>query len=156
MAWRRPGAKPLSGPMMVSLLTHICVTRPQWVNNSLQIVLYYHSETCFTKCWLLRCKYEYLYIYGINGVWILNLEADVIIFRYNDVTRASRRLTSPQLDCLFNSLFRLVEKGQNRIIGTSWKETTDNNRVTTDKTIKARNGLSIWCMNMSSNGSFFE
>ena len=32
MAWHRPGDKPLSGPMMVSLLTHICVTRPQWVN----------------------------------------------------------------------------------------------------------------------------
>ena len=33
MAWRRTGNKPLSGPMMVSLLTHICVTRPQWVND---------------------------------------------------------------------------------------------------------------------------
>ena len=33
MAWRRPGNKPLSEPMMVSLLTHICVTRPQWVNT---------------------------------------------------------------------------------------------------------------------------
>ena len=32
MAWRRPGDKPLSEPMMVSLLTHICVTRPQWVH----------------------------------------------------------------------------------------------------------------------------
>ena len=31
MAWRRPGDKPLSEPMMVSLLTHLCVTRPQWV-----------------------------------------------------------------------------------------------------------------------------
>ena len=31
MAWRRPGDKPLSETMMVSLLTHICVTRPQWV-----------------------------------------------------------------------------------------------------------------------------
>ena len=30
-AWRRPGDKPLSEPMMVSLLTHICVTLPQWV-----------------------------------------------------------------------------------------------------------------------------
>ena len=28
MAWRRPGDKPLSEPMMVNLLTHICVTRP--------------------------------------------------------------------------------------------------------------------------------
>ena len=32
MAWRRPGNKPLSGPMMVSLLMHICITWPQWVN----------------------------------------------------------------------------------------------------------------------------
>ena len=32
MAWRRPGDKPLSEPMKVSLLTDICVTRPQWVN----------------------------------------------------------------------------------------------------------------------------
>ena len=33
MAWRRPGDKPLSEPMMVSLTTHICVTRPQCVNK---------------------------------------------------------------------------------------------------------------------------
>ena len=32
MAWRRPGDKPLSETMMVSLQTHTCVTRPQWVN----------------------------------------------------------------------------------------------------------------------------
>ena len=33
MAWRRSGDKPLSEPMMVSLLTHICVTWPQWVKG---------------------------------------------------------------------------------------------------------------------------
>ena len=33
MAWCRPGDKPLSEPMMVRLPTHICVTRPQWVNS---------------------------------------------------------------------------------------------------------------------------
>ena len=32
MAWRRPGDKPLSEPMMVRLPTHICVSRPQWVD----------------------------------------------------------------------------------------------------------------------------
>ena len=32
MAWLLLGDKPLSEPMMFSLLTHICVTRPQWVN----------------------------------------------------------------------------------------------------------------------------
>ena len=31
MAWRRPGDKPLSEPIVISLPTHICVTRPQWV-----------------------------------------------------------------------------------------------------------------------------
>ena len=29
MAWRRLGDKPLSEPMAISLLTHICVTQPQ-------------------------------------------------------------------------------------------------------------------------------
>ena len=33
-AWRRPGDKPLSEPVMVSLLTHSCVTRPLWVNDT--------------------------------------------------------------------------------------------------------------------------
>ena len=33
MAWCRPGDKPLSEAMMVSLLTHICITRPQWVKG---------------------------------------------------------------------------------------------------------------------------
>ena len=40
MAWRRPGDKPLSGPMMVRLPTHICVTRPQWVKYD------YHCFGC--------------------------------------------------------------------------------------------------------------
>ena len=30
MNWHRPGGKPLSEPRIASLLTHICVTWPQW------------------------------------------------------------------------------------------------------------------------------
>ena len=44
MAWRRPGDKPLSEPMMVSLLTHICVTRPQWVNGDLERVWFFSQN----------------------------------------------------------------------------------------------------------------
>ena len=44
MAWRRPGDKPLSEPMMVSLPTHICVTRSQQVN-----VL--GKDNCVTRRW---------------------------------------------------------------------------------------------------------
>ena len=32
MAWRQADDKPLSEPMMVMLLMHICITRPQWVH----------------------------------------------------------------------------------------------------------------------------
>ena len=34
MAWRRPGVKPLSDPIMVRLQTHICATRPHDLNLS--------------------------------------------------------------------------------------------------------------------------
>ena len=33
MAWRQPGGKPLSEPMMLRSPTHICTTRPQWVKR---------------------------------------------------------------------------------------------------------------------------
>ena len=46
MAWRRPGDKPLSEPMLVSLLTHICVTLPQWV------------KICFTTCTLYLVSFS--------------------------------------------------------------------------------------------------
>ena len=35
MAWRRPGDKPLSEPMIISLPTHICIARPQWVKKEI-------------------------------------------------------------------------------------------------------------------------
>ena len=38
MAWRRSGDKPLSEPMVVSFLAHICVTRPQWVKSTMHIL----------------------------------------------------------------------------------------------------------------------
>ena len=44
MAWRRSGDKPLSEAMMVNLLTHICVARPQWVKHD--VIL------CTILCWI--------------------------------------------------------------------------------------------------------
>ena len=53
MAWRRPGDKPLSEPMVVNLSTHICVTRPQWVNErsndigaNLRVIDGFMVQTC--------------------------------------------------------------------------------------------------------------
>ena len=44
VAWRRPGDNPLSEPMVISLLTHICVTRPQCVKQ----------RTYLAKCIILH------------------------------------------------------------------------------------------------------
>ena len=53
MAWRRPGGKPLSEAMVFSLLTHICVTRPQWVNKNWCKYEYFPSRTCI---WNATCQ----------------------------------------------------------------------------------------------------
>ena len=55
MAWRRPGDKPLSEPMLVSLLTHKCITRPQWVKHilgeiHLMFTLYSQSIASLLQC----------------------------------------------------------------------------------------------------------
>ena len=64
MAWRRPGDKPLSGPMMVRLPTHICVTRPQWLKGPVKesyldkfwidALLIFHSISFTMDCFLAR------------------------------------------------------------------------------------------------------
>ena len=38
-AWRRPSHKPLSEPVMVELLPHICVARPQLVKKNMKIIV---------------------------------------------------------------------------------------------------------------------
>ena len=49
MAWRRPGDKPLSEAVMVRLLTHICVTRSQWVKRPpMSYVCHNRHESPFT------------------------------------------------------------------------------------------------------------
>ena len=47
MAWRRPGDKPLSEPMMIISLKHIRVTWPQWVSIHVKSFL---STKCIWKC----------------------------------------------------------------------------------------------------------
>ena len=71
MAWRRPGDKPLSEPMMVSLLTHIqndiCVTQPQWVkprsNFHLVTLTYFWGKYCFVMQLVLYPRHEVINIF---------------------------------------------------------------------------------------------
>ena len=71
MAWHRPGDKPLSEPMMITLLTHICVTRPQWVK--MQSLMNLDSTTCRyntwqqAQCWL-QSKACYSFIFKFLSI----------------------------------------------------------------------------------------
>ena len=61
MAWRLPGDPPLSDPMMVvSLLTHICVIRPQWINGILHI-----HYMIWGQCMVIKYSVWYTSVYHV-------------------------------------------------------------------------------------------
>ena len=59
MACRRPDDKPLSEPMVISLLTHICVTRPQRVEQTLD---------WFLCCWWVQFLPEIMIHFQMSPV----------------------------------------------------------------------------------------
>ena len=77
MAWRRPGDKPLSGPMVVSLPTHICVIRPQWVNISwirdlCGVSIAIPSTGCAVFPKIIERSPKKTYLIPTDGIVILN------------------------------------------------------------------------------------
>ena len=70
MAWCRPGNKPLSEPMLVRSLTHICVTQPQWVKE-LDVIVHknYFPCTCIT---LLNFGHSAPHLTSEPGGWCGN------------------------------------------------------------------------------------
>ena len=50
MAWRRPGDKSLSEPVLIRLPAYTCVARPQWVNSLSHWQLFVSSCTNFPSC----------------------------------------------------------------------------------------------------------
>ena len=65
MAWRRPGDKPLSEPIMANLLTHICVTQPQWVNSP-AIPLSAEQPVQVNNKWYIRAPDYWPFVRGIH------------------------------------------------------------------------------------------
>ena len=55
MSWRRIDDKPLSEPMNVSLLTHICVFRSQWINACCVLTHYPHGDVAWLKTCHFKC-----------------------------------------------------------------------------------------------------
>ena len=67
MAWRRPGDKPLSESMLVSLPTHTCVTRPQW---ALTCISWGHSPHFVggTRLQCIDCLVWYILVWAAEGI----------------------------------------------------------------------------------------
>ena len=74
MAWRRRGDKPLFEPMMISLLTHICVTRPQWVNMKDDQLRRISSLTCKYQVGMTTSRISVFTILTLNKSWTASLK----------------------------------------------------------------------------------
>ena len=111
MTWRRPGDKPLSKPMMVSLLTHICATRRQWVKY-----INYH--------FFLHCTIYSLPVHMYRWCICIHFYRSIHIFVYYIailplVTNTPQNTTYWTLSCLaiysnlkllINFLFYIIQK----------------------------------------------
>ena len=96
MAWRRLGDKPLFEPMMVSLPTHICVTRPQWVNiciNLKCIICYANHITIIRKCCIIQSYWSYIYCCPDSYWYSLSNWSALIISFYISGTYTGTYLT---------------------------------------------------------------
>ena len=64
MTWHCPGNKPLSEPMTGNLLTHIFITRRQWVKTTLRVffVFFLGNFHCIGKWFVLNFRMEELFL----------------------------------------------------------------------------------------------
>ena len=76
MAWRRPGDKPLSDPMMIILLAHISVTQPHWVKATW--IAHERKYTC-KNLWTLLFLLLFIYICIYKHAYILITFLDTYI-----------------------------------------------------------------------------
>ena len=113
MAWRRPGDKPLSGPMMVRLPTHICVTRPQWdskrvVSTQQFFIIHLSSIQCNPVGKALSYRLRNVSL-TLESVFKSLANKDVMSFEL------STKMT-PGLKGLFRYFVKLFHKAMNKIV----------------------------------------
>ena len=75
MAWRRPSDKPLFEPMMISLPTHIYVTRLQWVKTILnnwiwRINLPGDKQHFLSGLWMYRAPMTHICVSKLSHSWL--------------------------------------------------------------------------------------
>ena len=78
LAWHWTGGKPLSEQIMVSLLTHKCITWPQWVNTLRPRQNCHHFVHNIFKCIFLK---ENVWI-SLRMLWSLFLGFELTILQH--------------------------------------------------------------------------
>ena len=68
MAWCRSDEKPFSEAIMDVLLTHLCITQPQWVNHPPH-TLYFNSKDLYTN-YLQEVSFSL--VHGVFWYWSLH------------------------------------------------------------------------------------
>ena len=119
MARRLPGHKPLSEPIMVNLLTHICIIHPQWVKYHIALRESIASEKDVWTGFVLLNKVV-LHMYLKIGIQLVRFCLIIIIdnikkslqWRHNGCIDVSNH--QPH-DCLLNRLFRLRSKKTSKL-----------------------------------------
>ena len=104
MAWRRPGDKPLSEPMLISLLTHICVTRPQCEKKRNAHLNYDHFHLPQKNSVKLSCEH------------ICSLPNDMLHMRKNHLPSIKRNMDGWQTTQIKSCLQEWWQVSLNRFI----------------------------------------
>ena len=172
MAWRRPGDKPLSEPMVGSLLTHICITRPQWVNCLLACVLHWkimplilnYFYNFFSKMLTIndsqllkmksmpQCKTA---ISPLLTHWIYcSLALNPLHWRHNEPDGVSNHQPP---DCLLNCLFRCRSKKTSKLRVTDLcaENSPGTGEFSAQKASNAENVFIWWRHHASKYSSIF-
>ena len=125
MAWRQPGDKPLSEPVMVRSLPHICVARPQWVKHNFRHAVFKHM--LMTENLTISCEAVLKWMSLMSTLvqvmaWSLTLGAT----RYQAITRTN---VNQILHTIWTKVYSLI--GFNIVFHSERSFTTTPNHVDT-------------------------
>ena len=100
MAWRQPGDKPLSEPLMVRLLMHTCVTQPQWVKNNERIMVNPRPQILQGQCYIQSCNGTILHL-------LISVKySTIVISHLHILPSVSYPITLPSFTDLISELSR--------------------------------------------------
>ena len=87
MARRRSGDKPLSEPVMVPILTHICVTRSQWAKQT-----GVETGKLSSSCHFNHVRYENIFVTDKVVIWLVEKYMLILKYLYLDCLEKIYRL----------------------------------------------------------------